>query len=820
MKDAHMISVARGTDIARLTLPRVPTELTVRERLITRLSECHAITVLSAPRGYGKTTLISVWLEREFAKGEQAERTTVIWISAAKIENIDDVAKMTETIEAELAATEGLLLVIVDGYDHAKIEDWEHGVIDLVRENRNIRAIFTGRDPRRPDRWLAIDLDQDRFAGKDIRFSQEESVALLSNLAPHLSEEQAIELHEQVGGWPILVRTAGLAGGKKQAAANFLKNVAEVLHFSHAGREFVAATAHAEYLTVDMTRHLFGAEAETMLHRFESGGLLVRDDSNDSSPRYKLLPIVQQVALDNLGKEVIRARRLELANWCAENKMGESALKYAIAAESWETFRAMAVQFRSEIMQSRELQAAIRNIDPDVSATDPLIATIIDVIDGPQSRVGDIPDAGYGDDAKPHELFSELAAKASFARFNGDFENAKHLFTKVNEYLVNLEPNTPIEPMLPMIALQESLIWLMTDDLHKCAVMLTRLYREARRNNQVIEMRNAAGILALINVFGGNAPEAEHWFTELDAMPDGEGLFEEMVDTCADSARALYALGRLDFEAAKQHIEALNPATAMDEMWPFIVFAQSEYALLNGNIAQGLRNLEAAIVTHSERDQPGTLTRQIIAACRANLLLSQGDGNRALAALRSADRDHPLVRAVEARIELLRGNNQRVIVLAHVSTDNDQSHDRAMRELRLITAIAHLREQEQDEAARIFKRFISDDGVGMLRALALADRGAITELVELSGVGHEDLAALNERLPESPFIARVKTANLTRREQLVLELLHQDMTLSEIAERLVVSSNTVKSQTRSLYRKLEVNSRADAVQRAAEYGLI
>ena len=42
---------------------------------------------------------------------------------------------------------------------------------------------------------------------------------------------------------------------------------------------------------------------------------------------------------------------------------------------------------------------------------------------------------------------------------------------------------------------------------------------------------------------------------------------------------------------------------------------------------------------------------------------------------------------------------------------------------------------------------------------------------------------------------------LTRRERVVLGELAEDVTLEEIATRLFVTRNTVKSQVRSVYRK-------------------
>jgi len=60
---------------------------------------------------------------------------------------------------------------------------------------------------------------------------------------------------------------------------------------------------------------------------------------------------------------------------------------------------------------------------------------------------------------------------------------------------------------------------------------------------------------------------------------------------------------------------------------------------------------------------------------------------------------------------------------------------------------------------------------------------------------------------------------LTRREIVVLGHLSEDVTLEEIATTLFVTRNTVKSQVRSLYRKLGVSTRADAVAWARAAGL-
>jgi LuxR family transcriptional regulator, maltose regulon positive regulatory protein len=54
----------------------------------------------------------------------------------------------------------------------------------------------------------------------------------------------------------------------------------------------------------------------------------------------------------------------------------------------------------------------------------------------------------------------------------------------------------------------------------------------------------------------------------------------------------------------------------------------------------------------------------------------------------------------------------------------------------------------------------------------------------------------------------------------VLRLLASSLSQREIAGELFVTFNTVKSHTRSIFRKLGVNRRADAVNRARELGLL
>ncbi|HEY0187844.1 MAG TPA: helix-turn-helix transcriptional regulator [Cellulomonas sp.] len=60
---------------------------------------------------------------------------------------------------------------------------------------------------------------------------------------------------------------------------------------------------------------------------------------------------------------------------------------------------------------------------------------------------------------------------------------------------------------------------------------------------------------------------------------------------------------------------------------------------------------------------------------------------------------------------------------------------------------------------------------------------------------------------------------LTTRERVVLAELTEDVTLEDIARRLFVTRNTVKSQVRSVYRKIGVSTRSEAVAWATAAGI-
>lgn len=72
---------------------------------------------------------------------------------------------------------------------------------------------------------------------------------------------------------------------------------------------------------------------------------------------------------------------------------------------------------------------------------------------------------------------------------------------------------------------------------------------------------------------------------------------------------------------------------------------------------------------------------------------------------------------------------------------------------------------------------------------------------------------------DRPSTIAATDVRLTGRERVVLLELTDDVTLEEIATRLWVTRNTVKTQVRTAYRKIGVSTRAEAVAWVRASGL-
>lgn len=79
------------------------------------------------------------------------------------------------------------------------------------------------------------------------------------------------------------------------------------------------------------------------------------------------------------------------------------------------------------------------------------------------------------------------------------------------------------------------------------------------------------------------------------------------------------------------------------------------------------------------------------------------------------------------------------------------------------------------------------------------------------------------RAPETAFVVNEKelaSLGMSRRELEVLELMAEGLSNQQIAERLFVSLNTIKTHSSKIFEKMEVQRRTQAVEKAKRLRLI
>lgn len=106
-------------------------------------------------------------------------------------------------------------------------------------------------------------------------------------------------------------------------------------------------------------------------------------------------------------------------------------------------------------------------------------------------------------------------------------------------------------------------------------------------------------------------------------------------------------------------------------------------------------------------------------------------------------------------------------------------------------------------------------GLGIWLAIRLAKPNTRTVVVEKQ--------IMIASKPASPFVlntAEIAKLNISKRELEVLQLMGEGLGNREIAGRLFVSLNTVKTHSSNIFGKLAVSRRTQAVEKAKRLGLI
>jgi DNA-binding NarL/FixJ family response regulator len=138
----------------------------------------------------------------------------------------------------------------------------------------------------------------------------------------------------------------------------------------------------------------------------------------------------------------------------------------------------------------------------------------------------------------------------------------------------------------------------------------------------------------------------------------------------------------------------------------------------------------------------------------------------------------------------------------------------------------------QDEQPRILMLTISKNDEDLLGSIAAGADGYLLkdaepeELHESIRLVHNGLSVLSPQVTHKVFkvvsseSARMPDTSLSSREMDVLECLSEGKTTVQIAKKLFISENTVKTHVRHILEKLNAANRVEAVNKAYQLGIL
>ncbi|WP_162321437.1 helix-turn-helix transcriptional regulator [Nesterenkonia haasae] len=301
--------------------------------------------------------------------------------------------------------------------------------------------------------------------------------------------------------------------------------------------------------------------------------------------------------------------------------------------------------------------------------------------------------------------------------------------------------------------------------------------------------------------------------------------------------RALRSLDLLETDEAERCIAPFEDSVTVTSLWPLMVVIEHWISLLKVDDRWWNRRFTDLQRQRTSHLRGKGLGHQATRYMHGELLLSRGRLQQAKALVTEGGAGLGGIELVEARIWLMAGEFGRAIDVAEKYTYDMQMPVRARAHFRLLAAAARWAEgSDHKQAERDFAAGAEIcAAVGTVLPLALlpdryrrealrilAEHPFWEEIASRDPRGSLTAEELRQRVlgARSVFPSQATMVDLTSREMEVLKSLRSNCSMQQIAAAECRALSTVKKQAQAAYRKLGVNSREAALQKAHELGLL
>lgn len=880
-------------------IPAMRSRQVTRRRLVERMERgAHGkLVLLSAPPGFGKTSLLAEW-----ATSLLPPDSTIAWLSldladdhpvtfwryvvsalssvrpaignSGALELLD--APQPALIEAvlsvvlnEVAAEPGTFWLVLDDYHLIETDSIQRGMTFLLDHlPPHMHVILATRvDPPLPLPRFRARGELTEIRAEDLRLTTEEAGAFLNELMGlGLNNDDVARLETRTEGWAGALQLAALSLQGRPEASEFIRAfsgddryivdylVEEVLQRQPVPvRNFLLKTSILERLSASLCDAVTGTgDGPTMLALLEHANLFVvpLDDQRRWFRYHQLFADVLQAQLaDQFPGEVVQLHA-RASDWYAANLEPDRAIRHALAARD---FR------RAAAVVERESESVERHHHPDrlIDWLKPIPNTVINTMPVLSTYYGHaLQDMGDMEGsaarlADAERLLSEAPGNAvvydqrSFAMLPG-------LIATGRGYLSIVVRDVPAT-----IAYASTALELFAPDEHHwrgTALALLGLAHWIEGDLEAAESSRSEALACFMRTGDTGLAITSSYHTgqllaargQLRAakrrLEDTLEYVESQGGAARGSANLLLGLADLccqanDLAGAAAHLDNADRLGIFPPRTPF----RRRLAEAQLRHCEGDPESAAAILDEAERLQIRGAVPEIrpLPAWRARLWVEQGRLPDALEWARkqrlSAEDELHYAREYEhitlSRILLARRGAGDVEAATSLLERLLAAAERGGRtgtalEIRCLLAVAHAAEGNTEGALRSLEPALhAAEPEGYVRVFLEAGPAmpALLRLAAERGISPEYCRRLlaqvaGGRLPVASHSHALDA--LSERELDVLRLLASELSGPEIAAQLVVSLNTLRTHTKNIYAKLEVNSRRAAVRCAIELRLL
>lgn len=816
-----------------------------RSRLLAALSGNERLVVIHGGRFVGKSTLLRKWIENclppgvisaEIVDPEPGIEEETYWSTILSVLD-DNCSQFADSFEALCCFVESCdepLVLVLD--DVHLIDSAEERIRELLRRSARagVRILASTRTSGRWYEPAGLPAARVLLSSDDLAFTIEEVGELVDATGADVDRHELREFHAETGGLAALVavavnrRTAGFVG--RGAMAHVRNEIDRVVDHTlsrdarlAAIRKTILRLAVGDRLTDQSARALTealgtdpaGCTTDASLEELERLGMVdVHVGAPEATWAFSAPVRASLIRLFGVeDPEGLREAQLTLCRYWLERDRVRDAFVCAIDAAHWgmvleilrDHWRVLytsdflymehdLARIPSHILDREPLFGTLRRMHQQFSTPKDVPTSVIDIETNAETP-------------EPAERMMRAIALRIAGQFAASVEQC--------EPLMNWTPPHPDSPQEEKdgfgFAAVHMGISLMTVGRFDDAIELLR--RGHRAGAGTFIERDAAGKLALSHAMLGHLSAADEWIAQARSHPPLELRSEMVVRPAGMVAHALTCIDRLDRNGAVGTLAELGLPDDREEFWGFIVHAHGLHCLTSGSPADGLRYVDHQMRRFPTMRDHGAIVGPLLDGVRADLLLALGQPIEAAAMI--GDSTHPATAPARARIQLHAGDAAAALGIVNEYVSDVRCTSRDSIELALIGASACVALGDPAKTADYLHRATSMSTLfGLLRPFAtlpaealLTLRGFSADIPELPA-GYSGAAAVT-------FVP-----NLTERERTILRSLASSATVKQIGTQHFVSTNTIKSQVRSIYRKLGASSRQQAVHRARTLGLL